>query len=127
MNLNPQLQRAAQEAVDRVMSEIHHVKACLVATEDGFEVAACIHNDADIARLSAMAGSMSALAGIASEESHIGAAHNVVIQAGEGHIVMVQARRADVSLVLSIVTGGEALMGQLLYVSKQAARGLEQS
>lgn len=127
MTLSPELKSAAQTAVDRVMRDVPHVKACFVATEDGFEVAACIRNDADIARLSAMAGSMAALAAIASEESRIGQAYNVVIQADEGHIVMVQARRADVSLVLSIIAGSGTLMGQLLYVSKQTARALEQT
>lgn len=121
------LQKAAQRAVDAVMVEISDVKACLVSTEDGFEVAACIRNEVDIARLAAMAGSMAALAAIASEESQVGQAHNVVIQAGGGHIVMVQARRDDLSLVLSIVTGPGALMGQLLYFSKQTARELEQA
>lgn len=127
MNLNPQLQLASQGAVDLVMKEIPHVKACLVSTEDGFEVAACIRNDTDIARLSAMAGSMAALAAIAGEETQVGETHNVVVQAAGGHILMVQVRRSDVSLVLTIVTGAEALMGQLLYFSKQTARALERA
>ncbi|MDM0014626.1 roadblock/LC7 domain-containing protein [Variovorax sp. J22P168] len=127
MTPNPLLQLAAQGAVDLVMKEIKGVKACLVSTEDGFEVAARILNDADATRLAAMAGSMAALAAIAGEEGRIGQTHNVVIQAGDGHIVMVQARRPDTTLVLSIVTGGEALMGQLLYFSRQTARALERA
>jgi len=41
--------------------------------------------------------------------------------------VMVQARRNDLSLVLSIVTGQDAVMGQLLYFSRQTARALERA
>jgi predicted regulator of Ras-like GTPase activity (Roadblock/LC7/MglB family) len=123
----PQIQLAAQGAVDLVMKQIKDVKACLVSTEDGFEVAASVRNDTDIARLSAMAGSMAALAAIAGEETRIGETHNVVIQAKGGHIVMVQARRKDLSLVLSIVTGHDAVMGQLLYFSRQTARALERA
>lgn len=123
----PHLQLISQGAVDLIMKEIGHVKACLVSTEDGFEVASCIRNDADLARLSAMASSMAALAAIAGEESRIGETHNVVIEASGGHIVMMQSRRADVTLVLSIVTGSEAVMGQILYFARQTARALERA
>lgn len=125
MNLDPRLTRAAQQAVDLVMSEIKGIKASVVSTEDGFEVASRIQNTGEIGRLSAMASSMAALGAIAGEENHLGACENLVIQATEGLIVVMQARRSDVTLVLSVVASRDALMGQILYASKQAARLLE--
>ncbi|HEY0201269.1 MAG TPA: hypothetical protein VGC24_06215, partial [Burkholderiaceae bacterium] len=86
-----------------------------------------MRNPADGNRLAAMAGSMASLAAIVGEESGIGRTHNVVIQAGDGHIVMMQAHRADISLVLSVVTGRGAVMGQLLYFARQTVRALEQA
>lgn len=125
MNLDPRLTRAAEKAVDMVMSEIKGIKASVVSTEDGFEVASRIQNTGEIGRLSAMASSMAALGAIAGEENQLGVCENLVIQAAQGLIVVLQARRSDVTLVLSVVTSRDAIMGQLLYASRQAAKLLE--
>lgn len=125
MNLDPRVTQAAQAAVEMVMREIKGAKAAVVSTEDGFDVASHSQNTAETARLSAMASSMAALANIAGEESRVGESASVLIEASQGHIVMLQARRPDVSLVLSIVMGSEAITGQALYFSKKAARALE--
>lgn len=125
MNVDPKLEALARQAVDTIMREVRGTRASVVSTEDGFEVAARVENTAEIARLSAMASSMAALGAIAGEESKLGACRNVVIEAAEGHIVMMQARRDDVSLVLSVVAGADAVLGQVLYFSRQATRTLE--
>jgi predicted regulator of Ras-like GTPase activity (Roadblock/LC7/MglB family) len=125
MNLDPKIVAAALAAVEMVMLEIKGAKAAVVSTEDGFDVASRCQNTGETARLSAMASSMAALANIAGEESQIGASASVLIEASQGHIAMVQARRPDVSLVLSIVMGSDAITGQALYFSKKAARALE--
>lgn len=125
MNVNPKVQAAAQAAVDSVMREVRGAKASVVSTEDGFEVASRIENTAEIARLSALASSMAALGAIVGDESRLGACSKVVIEAVDGHVVMVQAQRADVTLVLSVVAGRDAIMGQILYFAAQATRALE--
>ena len=123
----PALVEAAQATVDHIMGEVRGVRACVVATEDGFEVASRVENTAEIARLSAMASSMAALGAIAGEESQLGACVNVVIEAQYGHIVMLQARRADLTLVVSVISGSDAVLGQILYVSRAATRALAQA
>jgi uncharacterized protein len=125
MNVDPKIQAAAQDAVDSVMREVRGAKASVVSTEDGFEVASRIENTAEIARLSALASSMAALGAIVGDESRLGACSKVVIEAVDGHVVMVQAQRADVTLVLSVVAGRDAIMGQILYFAAQATRALE--
>jgi predicted regulator of Ras-like GTPase activity (Roadblock/LC7/MglB family) len=125
MKLEEHVRAAAQAAVEKVMSEVRGARAAVVSTEDGFEVASRVENAAEIARLSALASSVAALAAIAGEESRLGACTKVLIEATEGHIVMVQARRRDVSLVLSVVAGRDAIMGQVLYFAGEATRGLE--
>ncbi len=125
MNLHPNLILAAQTAVDAVMREVRGAKASIVSTEDGFEVASRVENTGEIGRLSAMASSMAALGAIAGEENQLGACNNLVMEAEEGHIVVLQARRPDITLVLSVVASREATMGQILYFSKAAAKSLE--
>ena len=125
MLIDPKLVRAAEHATDLLMRDIKGVKAVLVSTEDGFEVAARVENTAQISRLSAMASSMAALGALAGEESRLGTCDSLVMEAADGLIAILQVRRADVSLIMSVVTGRDAVVGQVLYFSKQAARTLQ--
>ena len=125
MTIPPYLKTACDRALDELMQEVKGIKAVVVATEDGFEVAARVENTAQVARLSAMASSLAALGAMAGEESRLGVCHSVVMEAAEGFIAIVQVRRADVSLIVSVVTGPDAVVGQVLYFSKKAARSLQ--
>ncbi|MES2512307.1 MAG: hypothetical protein V4625_20455 [Pseudomonadota bacterium] len=125
MMLDNNVKQAAAVAVNEVMDKVKGAKAAVVSTEDGFEVASRIENTTEIARLSALASSMAALGAIVGEEGRLGACHKVIIEAAGGHIVMVQAHRNDVSLVLSVVAGQDAIIGQILYFAGQATRALE--
>ena len=125
MTIAPNLQLACNRALDDLMQEIKGVKAVVMSTEDGFEVAAKVENTAQIARLSAMASSLAALGAMAGEESQLGVCESLVMQATEGLIAIIQVRRADVSLIVSVVTGRDAVIGQVLYFSKKAAQLLQ--
>ena len=125
MTIAPHLKNACDRALDELMQEIKGLKAVVVATEDGFEVAARVENTAQVARLSAMASSLAALGAMAGEESQLGVCHSLLMEAADGYITIVQVRRADVSLIVSVVTGRDAVIGQVLYFSKKAAATLQ--
>ena len=125
MTIAAHLKTACDRALDELMQEVKGIKAVVVATEDGFEVAARVENTAQVARLSAMASSLAALGAMAGEESRLGMCHSLMMEAAEGFIAIVQVRRADVSLIVSVVTGRDAVVGQVLYFSKKAAAALQ--
>lgn len=125
MKLDAHLQRACDAALDELMREVKGIKAVVISTEDGFEVAARVENTAQIARLSAMASSLAALAAMAGEESQLGVCHSLMMEAADGHIAILQVRRADMSLIVSVVTGRDAVVGQVLYYCKKAAAALQ--
>ena len=125
MTIAPYLKTACDRALEELMQEVKGIKAVVVATEDGFEVAARVENTAQVARLSAMASSLAALGAMAGEESQLGVCHSLLMEAADGYITIVQVRRADVSLIVSVVTGRDAVIGQVLYFSKKAAATLQ--
>ncbi len=127
MQLDPGLLTAAQLALDQVMRDVTGAKAAVVSTEDGFEVASRMTGSSETARLSAMASSMAALGAMAGHDNNIGTCSNVLIEADGGHIIMLQARHPQITLVLSVVTGRDAVVGQMLYVTRLAAKALEQA
>lgn len=125
MKIEASLQRACDTALDNLMEQVKGIKAVVISTEDGFEVCARVENTAQIARLSAMASSLAALGAMAGEESQLGICHSVVMEAAEGHIAILQVRRDDLSLIISVVTGRDAIVGQVLYYSRQTATALQ--
>lgn len=127
MNITPRIQLAADAAIDTLMREIKGVKAVVISTEDGFELAARVENTAQVSRLSAIASSLAALGAVAGEESNLGECDNVAIEATRGHILMLQARHPEVTLIVSVITGKEAVIGQVLYFAKQATLLLQKA
>ena len=127
MKVISNLKQNAQIAVESVLGEVKGVKAVVISTEDGFEVAARVENTAQVTRLSAMASSLAALGALAGEESHLGACEDVIIQAVGGIIVILQIPHPSGALIMSVVAGRDAVIGQMLYFSKQAARTLQNS
>lgn len=127
MNIAPRIKLAAESAIETLMHEIKGVKAVVISTEDGFELASRVENTAQVARLAAIASSLAALGAVAGEESHLGDCDNVTIEAKHGHILMLQARHAEMTLIVSIVTGKDAIIGRVLYFAKQATQMLQQA
>lgn len=124
MTIDPHLRATSQAAVEHLMREVKGVKAVVICSEDGFEVAARVENNAQVSRLSAMASSFSALGALVGEESQLGACNYVMVDAAEGLILILQARHPAHPLTLCVVTGSDAVAGQVLYFSKQAALSL---
>ena len=125
MVMNPLLQLGAKNACTQLMGQIKGAKAIVISTEDGFEAASHVENNAQVARLSAMASSLAALGVLAGEESGLGNCHSVIMEANGGYLAILQVRRHDISMIISVVTGRDAVAGQVVYFSKQAARALE--
>jgi len=127
MHIDPAQQAGALAVIDRLMQEVKGIKAVVVSTEDGFEIDSRTENTAQVARLSAVASSLAALGAVAGEESQLGACDSIVVEAENGQIVMVQARGDALDLIVSVVTGRDAIIGQVLYFTKQAALTLHRS
>lgn len=125
MDMNPLLKSAAKAACAQLMNQIKGAKAVVISTEDGFEVASHVENNAQVARLSAMASSLAALGVLAGEESGLGNCSSVMMEADSGYLAILQVRRPEASLIISVVTGSDAVAGQVVYFSKQAGRALE--
>ena len=124
MVVSANLRHVTEQQIDELMTQVKGVKAIVVASEDGFEVAARVQNAAQISRLSAMASSIAALGAMAGAESQLGDCHSLLMQADFGHIAILQVRRADVSLIVSVITDQDAVVGQVLYASKKMAQTL---
>ncbi|MFZ6722798.1 hypothetical protein [Undibacterium sp. Ji49W] len=125
MKIDDSLIESAKKAVDSVHSQVKGVKAVVISTEDGFEVASRVESTALVTRLSAMSSSLASLGALAGEESNLGSCENLIIEAKFGMLLIFQIQREQGSLIMSVVAGRDAIVGQVLYFAKQAARNLQ--
>lgn len=119
------LKIAADIAIARLLADIKGLKAVVVSTEDGFEVSAYTENTAQTSRLAAMASSLTALCNIAGEESKLGDCDHLIISAQNGHILMIQVPNQQTNMILSVIAGQDAIIGQAIYFLRVAARALQ--
>lgn len=115
----------AQAVVDDVVKVVKGVQAVVIATDDGFEVAARVENMGQISRLSAMSSSLAALGVLAGSESRLGGCEVVMVKADLGMLIVLPIYHSQGGLIMSIVATSEAIAGQVLYFSQQAAATLQ--
>lgn len=127
MTIDPAIKALSESTIAELMAQVRGIRAVVISTEDGFEVAARVENTAQVTRLAAIASSLTALGAVAGEESQLGICDNVIIGAENGCLIMLQVRCPGIELILSVVTGKDVIVGQALYFAKQGVKALEQA
>lgn len=121
----PESTRAlAQRESQSLLDEVDGVKAVVVASIDGFDVASAIHGDTDPARVAAMASSISAISAVVSQEVALGRNRSVTIDTEGGFAVVYAVHRPDGELIVNVIAGTGAVLGQVAYRVAQMARTL---
>lgn len=97
------------------------VLSATLASADGLTVASTLSDTQDADRVSAMSGSLSALAGAMTREAGHGAPERLILQSGNGHIVSMSVSTGSGDLVLTVVTNQTSLLGKLLWSCRNTA------
>lgn len=114
----------AQRESQSLLDEVDGVKAVVVASIDGFDVASAIRGDTDPARVAAMASSISAISAVVSQEVALGRNRSVTIDTEGGFAVVYTVHRPDGELIVNVIAGTGAVLGQVAYRVAQMARAL---
>lgn len=97
------------------------VLSATVATADGLTVASTLTSKAEADKLSAMSGSIAALAAAMTRETAHGEPGRVVLESSRGHIVSLKVNGTPTPIVLTVVTTDAAVLGTLLWACRSAA------
>ncbi|MCU1718476.1 roadblock/LC7 domain-containing protein [Pseudomonas sp. 5P_3.1_Bac2] len=114
------IQQQAQAELDELMQALSGLSAGVIATADGFEVAAQAKAGVEVAKLAAMACSISALGAMVGQESAIGHYQNVVVEADEGYVLILDIPHPVYPMILNLVAARNEVLGQVLYLAKRA-------
>ena len=97
------------------------ILSATLASADGFTVASTLSDSQDADKLSAMSGSLSALAGAMTREAGHSAPERLILESGSGHIVSMNVPVPSGDLVLTVVTNETSLLGKLLWSCRNTA------
>lgn len=100
------------------------IKAVVLATIDGFAVAAALADSADPARIAALASSIASIGSVATQEAGLGRCASIILNTDMGLAVVRQFQRGSHELVLILIGDGQSLLAQATYRANQLAREL---
>lgn len=124
MGVTDALRTLARSEADAIAHDISGVRAVVIATGDGFDVACAARGDVDPRRIAALASSMAAIGAVVSAEAGLGRSTNVTVGTDNGFAVVQAATYRGVGLVINVIAGPDALLGQVNYRTAAAARML---
>ncbi|WP_432724117.1 hypothetical protein R0381_000589 [Jeongeupia wiesaeckerbachi] len=126
LHLPELLKKESKQALDILASSLDGSwTSMIIATSDGFEVAARSRNGVEVSKLAAMGCSISALGVMCAHESGIGLHRSVIVEATEGLIVIIEIPNPELPMILTLAVNGTDVLGQVLYQARRAAKGLE--
>lgn len=113
--VSPQLKNLAMREAKAFLNELSGIKAVVIATVDGFDIASATTANIDAARIAAMASSISAIGAVVAQETALGAASSVVINSAQGFVQVFAVNRQDVPLIVNIVSDSTGVLAQVAY------------
>ena len=124
---HPELRPKCQIALQWFISQTAGGTAALVATTDGFEVAAVTHQSLSTEKMAAMTSSILALGEAALGEANYDGCQNVVIEANSGLIVMLAVGEQRKELLLSVIADKNAMLGQVLWAARRCCERIREA
>ena len=114
----------AQQLATNFVNDISGVDAVVVASVDGFAIAAAFDKPNDADRIAAMASSISAIGSVVAMEAGLGAYRSVTINTDSGFVAVHAVQRPDLELVINVIGGQNAILAQVLHRVKTVAAQL---
>lgn len=116
------LRALARSEAEAIVQEVTGVRAVVIATGDGFDIAVAARAVVDPQRIAALASSMAAIGAVVSTEAGLGRSTSVTVGTDNGFAVVYAATHQGLGLVINVIAGPDALLGQVNYRTAAAAR-----
>ena len=114
----------ARAEAQKIAQEVSGIKAVVIATVDGFDIASTVLDTTDPKRIAAMASSISAIGDVVSQEAGLGRGKNIIINTVNGFVVVQNVRHQKWELVVNVVAKDSAILAQVSYHTARLAQAL---
>ena len=125
------LSKTALEAIRRQLMQFGEaspgIQLAVLSTADGFEIASFLAPGADAvaARVAAMTSSLTAIGDAITRETGLHGSRNLIIESDNGIVLMVSLRDAKPKMALAIVANKQAILGHLLWATRNTGAAIE--
>jgi predicted regulator of Ras-like GTPase activity (Roadblock/LC7/MglB family) len=119
-----ELGKYCQLALERVLKETDGLSGGVIASSDGFEIAAAGIESELRGRLAAIIASLFALGLTAATEAQLGLCHSSVIECEAGKFVVRALHYRDRTLLVGLLAKADAPMGAVVYTSRKLSEVL---
>ena len=124
-NVSESLRALARNEAEAIARDVDGIRAVVIATADGFDIATAERAPVDPKRIAALASSMAAIGAVVSSECGLGRSSSVTVGTDNGFAVVYTTTHNGIALVINVIAGPGALLGQVNYRTAAAARTLE--
>lgn len=113
--VSPLLKNIAAREAQNFLNELTGVKAVVIATIDGFDIASATNGNIEPARIAAMASSISAIGAVVAQETALSTPSSVVINSASGFVQVFTVARPDMQLIVLVVSDSTGVLAQVAY------------
>ncbi|MDR3353245.1 MAG: roadblock/LC7 domain-containing protein [Zoogloeaceae bacterium] len=120
--VSDELRAKAKYILKLFVEKLHDmgIRSAVIATKDGFDVAAVAMSEAEGTKLSALSSSISAIGDMAVKEIGTGNFHqSITIESESGYIFIMDIHNPRCAMILSVATSKDAVLGKVTYYAKQ--------
>jgi predicted regulator of Ras-like GTPase activity (Roadblock/LC7/MglB family) len=100
------------------VSKSTHIRSAVLSTGDGFAIASSVKDDISADKMSAMSGSIYALADSVSKEVGGDQCETLFLEASSAKIVLYSIPNSKPAVILTVMSTDKCLLGDLLYSAK---------
>lgn len=118
---------AARREAEGIVADVASVRAVVIATGDGFDLASSAGGTFDAQRIAALASSIAAIGEVVSAEAGLGRSTSVTVNTGNGFAVVYQVPRTDCQVVINVIGSADAVLAQVNWRTAEAARRIAQA
>ncbi len=122
--MDPALRERLAKRLNQFVDEIDGIRSVVLATVDGFALlpAAGTHGNGE--RLAAMTSAMLALAAAVGRELALGELETLMLEAGEGKVLMLALPCTPAPLLLMTACDSRCVVGKVLWSAKNCGRNI---
>lgn len=107
-----------------LLDQVPHIRGAVLCRSDGFEVTGATRGTVPVSRLSALSSSMVALGQASLREIGLAGGGTVLIEGGDGKLLLLEVPSPVQPLVLAVVGSGELVTGTLLWAARDCVARL---
>jgi predicted regulator of Ras-like GTPase activity (Roadblock/LC7/MglB family) len=125
------LSKTILEAIRRQLMQFGEaspgIQLAVLSTADGFEIASFLAPGAEAVatRVAAMTSSLTAIGDAITRETGLHGSRNLIIESDNGIVLMVSLRDAKPKMALAIVANKQAILGHLLWATRNTGAAIE--